>query len=146
MTTKTLRLIGFICAVMLFSSCKKEGCTDKNATNYSPDADQDDGTCKFEGQIVFWYSEATATWLVNEGSSSLTYYFDGVIVGSSASNVFWTAAPACGANSSITVTKDMGLSKTKSYTYSVVDGSGVTLWTGTVTLDANTCLAFQLTV
>jgi hypothetical protein len=40
----------------------------------------------------------------------------------------------------------MGLAKNKSYTYSVVDDFGDTIWTGTVTLDGNTCLAFQLTI
>jgi hypothetical protein len=146
MSLNTSKFIGFLFIAMLFASCKKEGCTDKNASNYSPDADKDDGTCKFEGQIVFWYNEATSVGLNDLGSSSLTFYFDGAVVGSTAADVFWTSAPTCGANASITVTKDMGLAKNKSYTYSVVDDFGDTIWTGTVTLDGNTCLAFQLTI
>lgn len=30
---------------VLLSSCKKEGCTNPDATNYNPDAKKDDGTC-----------------------------------------------------------------------------------------------------
>ena len=32
-------------------SCKKKGCTDPTATNYSSEADKDDGTCEFETVI-----------------------------------------------------------------------------------------------
>jgi hypothetical protein len=31
-----------------FTSCKKkEGCTDKTALNYDPDAEKDDGSCQY---------------------------------------------------------------------------------------------------
>ena len=39
-------IFGLIGATTL-TSCKKEGCTDPNANNYSVDADKDDGTCTY---------------------------------------------------------------------------------------------------
>lgn len=146
MTLKSFKLTLTLLSVLIFSSCKQEGCTDKNAVNYSADADKDDGTCKFEGKIVFWYNQTAATYLINNGSTSLTFYCDGAIVGSTSTSVYWTGAPDCGSNASITVTKDLGFSKTKSYSYSVIDDLGNVIWGGEVSLDANTCLAFQLTV
>lgn len=34
------------------SSCKKEGCTNPEATNYSAEAEKDDGSCQFENVIT----------------------------------------------------------------------------------------------
>ena len=37
---------------LMATSCKKEGCTDVDATNYNSEAKKDDGTCTFEGKHV----------------------------------------------------------------------------------------------
>lgn len=42
------------------SSCKKEGCTDPDATNYSESAKKDDCTCNYLADVAFWFSENTA--------------------------------------------------------------------------------------
>ena len=169
---KNLRplLLGLFAFTLIFSSCKKEqgctnidatnysstaeeddgsckytirGCTDVNSTNYNSEATVSDGTCKYEGSIVFWYSEATATDLVNIGSSSLTYYLNGNIIGSSATTIFFTGAPDCGAVGSVGVTGELA-DKTESVSFSVVDDLGDELWAGSVTLTANTCFALEL--
>ncbi len=42
-------LIGIVLVSLTsLTSCKKEGCTYENATNYSAEADKDDGSCVFE--------------------------------------------------------------------------------------------------
>jgi len=41
--------IGLVAFSTCLTSCKKEeGCTNPNATNYNPDAEEDDGTCVFD--------------------------------------------------------------------------------------------------
>ncbi len=137
-----------ILGMSLFSlqSCRpEEGCTNKDATNYSPDAEKDDGSCKYTGEIVFWYNASSSANLINYPSSSLTFYVDGAVVGSTATNVYWTAAPDCGQNATITVSKDLGTSTSKSYSYVVKDNDDYIIWQGTVNFEANTCTAYQLT-
>lgn len=132
-------------ASMTTLSCKKQGCTDVDATNYDLKAKKDDGTCSFQGENVIWYGQSTADSLVNDGAVTLTYYVDGNVVGSSAANVYWTGAPDCGQNGSITITKDLGSVKTQSFTYRVVDQTGFEYWSGILNFKANTCTSLELT-
>ena len=36
-----------LCLILVFSSCKKQGCTDPNAINYNSSANQDNGNCTY---------------------------------------------------------------------------------------------------
>ena len=133
-------ILGFALLSMVAISCKKEeGCTDKSASNFSETAEKDDGSCKYKGSVVFWYDALTALLMSAEGIESLTFYVDGAIVGSTAASVYWDSAPSCGANGTITVEKDLGASKSKSFTYSIVDNFDDEIWGGTSSFEANTC-------
>lgn len=131
-------------ALIALTSCKKEGCIDADAKNYNADAKKDDGSCTYEGRAVFWHNESTSTNLVADGATTLTYYVEGAVVGSGATNVYWTAAPDCGQDGSVTVTKDLGTSKSKSYSYSIKDQTGWEYWSGSITFEANTCFKQQI--
>lgn len=43
---KKIALFSLACT-LIFLSCKKEGCTDSQATNYDPDAKDDNGSCVY---------------------------------------------------------------------------------------------------
>jgi hypothetical protein len=132
-------------SILFFATgCKKEGCTNQDATNYSSEADDDDGSCSFEGEVVFWYGESVANGLVAIGSTTLTFMVDGVIVGSTASNVFWTAAPNCGQNGSITVSRGLGNATNLAGNYSVKDQDNFEIWAGVLNFTANTCTVLEL--
>ena len=134
-----------ITAVIDDGSCIYGGCTDPDSKNYDPYADVDDGSCTYEGSVVFWYGESVAAELVYYGVTSLTYYLDGVIVGSSAPDIYWTGPPECGQNGSVTVEKDLGNIKSRPYSFSVRDQTNIEVWGGILNIDANICLKLELT-
>lgn len=139
--------IVLVASVSFTNSCKKDkvkGCTDKDSQNYDPAAEQDDGSCDFQGAIVFWYNKTASDGLVADGAAALTFYLNGEIIGSSATSVYWAGAPSCSETGSITVVEDLGNVKTHSYTLSVKDQTSFEYWNAVVNIDANTCTQFQL--
>lgn len=125
------------------TSCKKEGCIDSDGINYDSDAKKDDGSCTYSGELVFWIDEETSDNLQNSLSSDLSFYIDDKLVGTAPTSVYWSAAPACGANNTVTVTKELGEAKSRTFTYRIDNQVGVTLKSGVVNFTANNCEKFE---
>ena len=128
----------------MISCSKEQGCTDIDATNFSETAQEDDGSCGYKGRNIIWYGKTTAEKLVADGATTLTYYVEGSVVGSSAASVYWTGSPNCGIDGSVTISKDLGNVKSKSFSYSVKDQTGYEYFVGTLNFSANTCEAIEL--
>jgi hypothetical protein len=81
----------------------------------------------------------TSDSLLANGITTLTYYVDGALVGSTASNVYFTGVPNCGATGAITVSKTFTGNNSKTYNYYIKDDLGITLINANVTFKGNTC-------
>ena len=143
----------FICLSLIMgltttNSCKKDnkikGCIDKDSQNYNSAAQEDDGSCLYSGQMVFWYDQAASAGLIADGATTLTFSLNSQVVDSRVTTIYWTTAPLCGDNGSISVTQDLGKKKTVAYNLSVKDQTGFEYWKETVNFDANTCTQFHL--
>lgn len=139
-----MKFLAILSILMISVSCKKEGCTDMDATSYNEEAKTDDGTCDFSGSKVFWYKDSTSINLIDNDATTLTYYVDGEIVGTSPTYVSWEVAPNCEASVAVSVSKNLGSLKEQSFSYRVEDQTGAEYWSGTLTFNAATCEPVEL--
>ncbi len=134
----------FVVSLLSITSCKdKEGCTNPNAINYDSDAEKEDGSCKVEGQVMFWINTQTFGYLYNDLSiQELSFYIEGNFEGSQSVSTFSATEPAC--ESSFTLTRQVPFDGGDWVSYKVLDEDDNELWSGEVVIPAEQCNKKQL--
>ena len=161
-----------------FNSCrkkKKEGCTSSCATNYDPDAEKDDGSCKgcyspfaknYCSGVLFLngqdgscqFTGIVECWVDCNDSlydGIVTVKFDGQLEGSISECYSKGTAGICNIDSlqpipTLIIKKDFisyGNSPGKSFVYLAESQNSIYVWSGTITLSgvSGNCVAVQLT-
>jgi hypothetical protein len=121
-------------AITNTSCSKEEGCTDNTATNYDTDAEEDDGSCTFNGNVSFWqYS--------GDGLSSTSVTLNG-----ETKNITLDMPTISGPSSCTSSSGNANFtlpSGTHSYTASESGGANTT-WSGSITINPNGCTKWRL--
>lgn len=78
---KKILLFSALLASFSFVSCKRKGCTNEKATNYSESAKKDDGSCNFEANIVVWVTPFNGEAYIDNGITELKFYLDQELLG-----------------------------------------------------------------
>jgi hypothetical protein len=143
---KFLSLIILFASIFAFSSCKKEGCTDASAQNYSSTAKKDDGSCNYSEKLIFWQDATAATSWIDLGVNNLKFYVNGQYVGSCLASDYMVAgvAPSCSSNGQSSYTIDFGKNKTASIQVKITDETDFVWWEETVLVTAGTCNYYQV--
>ena len=128
------------------TSCKKAGCTDSIASNYSDAAKKDDGSCTYSEKLIFWQDATAATSWSNLGVSNLKFYVNGQYIGSCMASEYMVSgtAPSCSSNGQSAYTIDFGKNKTANVQVKVTDETDFVWWDEAITVTAGTCNYYQV--
>lgn len=138
--TRTFFSLALAATLFSTSACKTEtGCTDQSATNFDYIAEEDDGSCNYQGSATLWWTSNTAQNQVDAGNTEMEFYVDGVYAGSGSVYTGWSAEPLCGHTIAINVEKDLGSAVSGNYSYSVKNDQGQQIHTGTFLINGNEC-------
>ena len=133
---------------MLFQvSCRHEseiGCKDPAAVNYNSEAEVEDNSCIFEGDVVFYYTEDVSVFYQADGADTIFFYLNQELIGFVPSTVFWNEAPNCFDVGSVGATYNLGSNTSGLIPYRVEDQLEVPYFIGEVDITANECRVFHL--
>jgi hypothetical protein len=139
------KLVAILCVLMTLSSCKKEGCTDAFAVNYSSEAEKDDSSCIFEGRVVFWFTASTATDLVNASVPNVDFVVNGITEGNISMTESSVVEPGCTSGEGFLAYVDLTDSENQTLPYVIYKGgTNDIIQSGNVAVFANQCRAVEL--
>ena len=139
LSIETVLFSAFAFATVLFiafaiSSCtNRPGCGYENAMNYDPLA-VDDGSCIYSCDATFWMDSTTVANFATEGVTSLTYFLDGIEVGTSGTTTPYSSAPACGATGTLLIDYDLVKEPSKTAVLVVKNQDDVEVYTTSISL------------
>lgn len=137
----------FAFGLLTLNSCKKEGCIDPDAVNYSTEAKKSDGSCNYESKVTFWFDQQTADYLYNtDVSDYVSITINGVFVGNYSTTTYFTAAPACEQAGAFSYTLDMGANSSSPLTYDIWNEWDDINWNKTIQAQGNNCYIEQIDI
>jgi len=140
---KLIIILGVGLFITTLNSCKKPGCTDVKADNYSSKAKTNDGSCKYSEKLIIWQNiTAAQSW--NGVATVLKIYVDNQYLGSFAASEYFNATPDCSSNGQLYKTIDFGTATTKIVNIRVTDESNFEWYNNNVTMNAGMCTTYQI--
>lgn len=153
MKTKTLLIVAtFFAAAITITSCKKEkvkGCLDSKSRTYNSEAEEDDGSCAYNGKATFWIDSNSVENFLIQGINKIQIYMNGSVAGTYdfATPIPVSSPSTCGESGYVSVNLDMGGDKiTNGVVYTINNASNDTIITANSTsLEAGVCKSIHIT-
>lgn len=129
-----------------FTSCKKYGCTDPDATNFESSVRTDNLMCTYEGSILFWYDRIVqdSLNLLYGPKLGLEYFVEEVRVDSLTLDGELDEPPTCGQEEVATYVADMKTGKKRFVEYKIYTIFEDLIYDSIVEITANECLKIRL--
>jgi hypothetical protein len=141
---KKLLLLLAIPVTLSLAGCGKKGCIDPVASNYSDAARKDDGSCTYNGKLIFWQDVDAASSWSPFGVTSLKFYVNGQYIGSCLANDYMIGLPSCSQNGQSATTLNLGKNKSSVVQVRVTDQTDYVWYDETITVSAGDCTYYQV--
>jgi len=129
---------------LLLTGCKKQGCVDPKATNYSDAANKDDGSCTYSETLIFWQDLTAANSWAPLGVTSLKFYVNGQYIGSCLAAEYMTGIPSCTQQGQSSLTIDFGKNTSANVQVTVKDQTDYVWYNEQITVIAGSCNYYQV--
>lgn len=143
----------FSLAIILHSCSSVEilidGCTDPYAINYNPNADNDDLSCRYEADVVFYGDVSAALYFNNLGIDWLDVYVGNSYVATLSATTGFTYVPDCYPDTepeAAHFTLEWGDTQETTFVWTVRDGTGTIHASGTDLILATECLPMEISI
>ena len=137
----------FASILLVIVACNRKGCKDHTAINYD-DRAKINRYCHYDGGAYFYWNNNTDHNLYSDSCKMLHFYIDGELIGSSSTQKYVLESASCSPNSNqpvaISVIKDLGTAKIKSFTYEVINDLDSLMFSGFVDFAGNSCERIEL--
>ena len=134
--------------VILLTSCKENipGCTDQTADNYQIEANEENGSCTYSGEITFWYDNQTRDSLLsNDLESVMPRVNDTIGTNILPDFILWSAEPECQTSSIGRLDVNLGNQKSKMIHFTVaLNHVNNIYWEDSIIVDHNGCELYQM--
>jgi len=137
-------LIGLSLILSVAFSCKRHGCNDPNAKNYNVSANKNNGSCLYEGQIIFWLDSTTAHSADSANIETLFVYHNGNLMDQMSISNHSEDAPASDDTSGINFMLDMGYYDSGDFLFHVYDEDTIERWSSIHPVIAGSCVKVEL--
>ena len=146
------KILLFSVLAIFLNSCTVEvridGCTDPIAYNYDSQADDDDGSCSYTADVVFYLDAAGALYFTHvEEIEELWVYVEGVEIDYLDASTAFDYIPSCYPIDvdAVNFSYEWDDALAATFTWMVVDEYDVVHYEGTDVIGANDCLPMELT-
>lgn len=137
MNTKFILICLLSATFLINSSCKKQaGCTDPDSITYNSEADEDDGSCTYEGYYLFYFDKNTSDAMIANSSDSLLIYIEGTLLLRISTMQYSNTIPDYTSSYALGGTHNLGFLKSNTVNYRVVSEDGVEYWNSSMNIEA----------
>lgn len=131
-----------------FSNCStKQGCTDPDSIQFDASADEDDGSCKYEGSVVFWFDANTSIFLNNNYIHYIDVFVNDSLIGGLVANSSYLNPPECN-QGGVTYYEYLGVEKQDFISFEIrytdLGGTDRVYTSGNVMVEGGKCTPFKI--
>jgi hypothetical protein len=131
-------------AMIQFTGCAKQGCTDERAINYDSGAKENDGSCEWDADVVFWFDPGFAGYMQTFNISLIRVFFGGDLIGTMTAEDAVNEQPTCSSGGGLTTTRRVNGTRNPNIGLRIEDQNGFIVDARPIGIRGGECTAYRI--